>query len=683
MPYDDRFRSGELSEWREYSGDWSTINSKVRNQSDERGAKLISGSPYWKDYEVEADVELLGRGNAGLIIRASDIEDGVDAYSGYYAGISTDDQALVIGRADHGWLEFPPKHMQGGVIPNHVYHLTLSAVGCVIQASATDVASAQRTSTDVFDPDCITEGMFGLRSVESGGLWSKVQVKAVDAKNSSIEQSLRPTETSLYPTSQGEYPHADGLVRNADPLKGPYIPEAEILPISSLRLLAVSQPTHVNLRGVVVLTTPHIYVQDATAGAQVVLRNDSYLKIGDEIEVSGQATVDDFSVRIADATISGLAGVLPAPALSITPLQASTGNYDSMFVEIEGRLDAMLPGKDLDMKIRLSGGQQEFYAIPSTTEIAGHLRNLKEGSVLRLRGICMLGSIYTQNRLPFALVLRSPDDVKVLSGPPWWTPQHLGSMGAIMLVLGFLAHVFYGRAEQWRHQAVLDERERLAHEMHDTLAQSFAGLDFQLRAIRNHFSQKSSDIDAPKMQQELNRACELVRHSHDEARRSLTSLRPEILEKAGLAEALSQVGRRMVAGSSLLVTTHVTGQARVLPLRVVDGFFRIGQEAIANAVMHSEAKHLTIALEYRRAILFMSIRDDGEGFEKTDDYEGFGLTGMRRRAERINARLDIISDGNGTTITVAAPCRPNRLWPFSLEYIKDRWRNTVRPHDEC
>src|SRR5580658_7715281 len=189
-------------------------------------------------------------------------------------------------------------------------------------------------------------------------------------------------------------------------------------------------------------------------------------------------------------------------------------------------------------------------------------------SVIRVRGVCMVSTEYTGNTVPFALIVNSPEDVKVIDGPPWWSAEHLIAMALVMLGLGFLVHLFFSRAEEWRLHAVIDERERLAHEMHDTLAQSFAGIGFQLRAIRNRLSRNATSVDAPSLMEDLNVATELVRHSHDEARRSIATLRPEAIEATGLVSALEQTARRMVSRSSVLVDVSVHGEARPLPLRV-------------------------------------------------------------------------------------------------------------------
>src|SRR5216683_1200880 len=106
LPYHDSFATGKAEEWKALGGTWELMNGSMRNDSDERGAKLLTGSAQWQNYSIEADVMLLGEGgNAGLILRSSDEEEGVDAYTGYYAGLRNLDNSLVLGRAGHGWME--------------------------------------------------------------------------------------------------------------------------------------------------------------------------------------------------------------------------------------------------------------------------------------------------------------------------------------------------------------------------------------------------------------------------------------------------------------------------------------------------------------------------------------------------------------------------------------------------
>ena len=668
LPYRAQFSEGQVRDWQQFGGTWTVAGDTIRNDSDERGAKLVTGSPFWANYKAEADVQLLGRGDAGIAIRVSDVEDGVDSYSGYYAGLRIDDQSLVLGRAGYGWLEFPPAGMPGGVSPNRWYHLAISAYGCSINASATVLGTGERASITAFDPNCARTGKIALRDVVSGGIWRHVEVHALNHADGEQASLAKPTPASLYPTRQGLLPNY-GLQFRVLSISSR--PPTDVVAIDSLRLLAASRPVHVTVRGTVTLITPRTYIQDATGGAEVIFAEQTPLKLGDEIEVTGDAHREDLSVRIENATKRSIALVAPVPAFSITPLQAAMGRYDAMFVELEGRVDSQHRTDSSVMELHLTGGQQEFFAVSSKPETEAAFTKLEVGSSVRMHGICVLNSAYTKDRVPFALIVRSPDDLEVLSGPPWWSAEHLSLMAAGMLVLGFLIHVMYSHAEERRRTTFLKERERLAHEMHDTLAQSFAGLDFKLRAIRNCTLRDVENIDRNKLRTELQEACEMVRHSHDEARRSLTSLRPEILEERGLSEALSQVGRRMIAGSSMDIKTDTLGQLRRLPAHVVDALFRIGQEAIANAVQHSHAKHLRIALDYQRAQLVMTVEDDGKGFRPDCESEGFGLTGMRRRAEAIHAKLEIHSNGVGTKILVTAPCKPDTRWPAFLSYIKE------------
>src|SRR2546421_1646714 len=106
LPYSDSFSTGRADEWQAFGGTWEVVRGEMRNDSDERGAKLITGSTKWNNYVVEADVMLLGAdGDAGLTLRSSNEEEGVDSYTGYYFGLRTRGNALVIGRAEHGWTE--------------------------------------------------------------------------------------------------------------------------------------------------------------------------------------------------------------------------------------------------------------------------------------------------------------------------------------------------------------------------------------------------------------------------------------------------------------------------------------------------------------------------------------------------------------------------------------------------
>jgi signal transduction histidine kinase len=654
VPYQDSFAAGKADEWQAFGGTWELIDGAMRNDSDERGAKLIAGSTHWRDYVLEADVQLLGKdGDAGLIARSGDEEEGVDSYSGYYAGLRNHDDTLVIGRANHGWTEAEAVPIAGGVLPFRWYHLKLFVVGCDVAAAATD-SSGNVISAAMSEKDCEQSGRIGLRSYSSGGVWKNVHASAPTQADLRFLHS-RATQSGLH--VELTPPRMD---TSANTVEAPSQTKSITQPISSLRLASPNSST-ATIRGVVVLTSPALYVQDSTGGAVIVQPVTAPLKVGDEIEVTGQPEPRDFSSALRSAHVRLLWARSPIPPLSVTASQAATGAFDATFIEVEGHLMAKESGPDNAMILDFQGSGQSFRAITSRGRGDALFRKLKANSLLRLRGICVVDSEYTRNLTPFVLLLRSADDIDVLAGPPWWSAGHLAAIGGIALILVLAAQLIYSRVQHWRLHAVLQERERLAHEMHDTIAQSIAGIGFQLQAIRNDLQDK----DAAAHRQ-LDLACDLVRHSHEEARRSIATLRPESLDSIGLLPALDRCARRMVDGGSVDVEVSSDGDSRPMPVRVTDALFKIGQEAIANAVRHASPRRLTIRLRFEKREVYLIVEDNGTGFTSGDD--GFGLRGMRKRADDISARLEIVNTGSGTRVEVVAPLPP-RLLASLPEYL--------------
>jgi signal transduction histidine kinase len=225
--------------------------------------------------------------------------------------------------------------------------------------------------------------------------------------------------------------------------------------------------------------------------------------------------------------------------------------------------------------------------------------------------------------------------------------------GVLLLALAGMTGFFF--MERWRMQSVLEERQRLAHEMHDTLAQSFAGLGFQLQAVQDDLS------DGIDIMPQLQQAQEMVRNSHEEARRSISALRPELLESVGLLSTLENCARRLVSRSaSVEIKTVSEGSVQSLPLGVSDTLLRIGYEAIANSIRHAHCSRLTISLLYDKSIVELIVADNGAGFVVSSDSAGFGIRGMHKRADNIAAHFGIDSSpGNGTRVYVRAPIPPS------------------------
>jgi hypothetical protein len=181
LPYHDGFVGSDITEWNAYGGNWKVQDGTMVNESNERGAKLVTGSAYWKDYTVEADVALRTSGDAGLIARVSDPEQGVDAYNGIYIGLRIRDEALVLGVADHDWQEAQAKTLSSPIVPNAWYHIRVELKGCHVNAIVNREDSTDLTRLDRTVDPCPMRGKIGLRSYDSGGIWKNVQVTKLDS----------------------------------------------------------------------------------------------------------------------------------------------------------------------------------------------------------------------------------------------------------------------------------------------------------------------------------------------------------------------------------------------------------------------------------------------------------------------------------------------------------------------
>ena len=256
------------------------------------------------------------------------------------------------------------------------------------------------------------------------------------------------------------------------------------------------------------------------------------------------------------------------------------------------------------------------------------------------------------------VLLRSPADVQVIKPPSWWTTLHVICIAVAVGVL-LLALIIYARMERRRLQAVFDERERLANEMHDTLAQSFAGIGFQLQAIR-----RAIPTDIPELRQQVDLARNLVRHSHKEARRTIEPLGADsaaVLDD--LMGSLVASASKMVEGGAVEIAALKTGLEIPLPAQISAALLRIGQEAIANAIRHADPSRLEISISYERNSVRLSVTDNGCGFVMSGDLLGFGLRGMHRRSAAISAELEISSyPGEGTRVELIVPL-PHSLAP--------------------
>ncbi len=226
---------------------------------------------------------------------------------------------------------------------------------------------------------------------------------------------------------------------------------------------------------------------------------------------------------------------------------------------------------------------------------------------------------------------------------------------ALLLAVAFGLYALRLRQIRSRFTLVLEERARLAREIHDTLAQGFVGISSQLDAVAMCLKDETSPA-----RKYLDMARKMARHSLTEARRSVMDLRASALEGQDLAAALESGTRTWTAGSNVEVKVAVAGPERDLPQEMEQHLLRITQEAITNVLKHAHASRIEVELRNEGRKLHLQIADNGRGFEPGDVFSSggghFGLIGMRERAERMGGELQLASEpGSGTKLEVTVP----------------------------
>jgi len=433
-------------EWTHFGGSWLIADGAVESNSYERGAKLLAGSQYWSNYTVTAD--MLFRGPAadmGLVIRSNDESRGVDAYNGYFVGIRSLDGTLVMGRAGYSWLEVLPVSVPGGVSPFTWYRMRVTAYGCYIAASVTNLSTQQAAWIAFHEHFCIKSGRFGLRTLNAKAEWRNIHIE---------------------PASWKDY-------------------------------------------------------------------------------------------------------------------------------------------RDLESH-----------------------------------------AAFVQHPV-------------IVNGPPWWTSWHVGMLFTGVLAAAMLLQLAWFRFQNWKSNTISRERERLAQQIHDTMAQGFAGIGYQIQGIRTGIV-RAEKLDARSIADQLNVTYQLLRSCHEEASRTIAILgqaSPAI--QSNLLGELAEVARR-TAPQNIRIDTKLDGEPFPLNLNLADALFHIGREAIINALNHGNPGCLKIALGYRDGTVELTVEDDGSGFECIGGKEGFGILGMQKRARGLGGTLQILSaPGHGTVVKIAAS--PKRL----------------------
>jgi two-component system NarL family sensor kinase len=207
--------------------------------------------------------------------------------------------------------------------------------------------------------------------------------------------------------------------------------------------------------------------------------------------------------------------------------------------------------------------------------------------------------------------------------------------------------------ERARELAASEERNRLAREIHDTLAQGLAAITLHLEMVDTLLESAA----APRAREVVQRALALARANMEEARRSVHGLRAAPLDGRTLAQALTTLAAESAAQGGLIIDVDIVDGSRPLPVRVETGVYRIAQEALANVLRHAQARHATLHLLTLPDRLHLTIDDDGQGFDPAQvPGSSYGLIGLNERARLLGGSLHVQSTpGAGTRLDVDIP----------------------------
>ena len=430
----------------------------------------------------------------------------------------------------------------------------------------------------------------------------------------------------------------------------------------------------VHVHGVVTRAEPGslVWIRDESSGLRIQIRQLDELQPGDEIDALGFPGYGSSVPVLDDAIFKKTRTVAPPVPLTISNPTNAFDHQDDL-ISIEANLTDIQPALD-SLVLTLVENKTPFKAILKLPPRAEATPAWQPGSRVRATGICDVVYDYARPVMGIwhpqsvQILLRSPADLTVLKTPPWWTASHIIILLAVfaagsMTVTGAVMWLARRRLNEQAHRramaeaefaAILAERNRLAREIHDTLAQGLTATSVQLQLARIHAH--GADHAAA---QHIELAQQMVRGSLEEARNSIWNMRPQVLETGDLATALKNILKQLSAGVVAETPFEVAGRVRRLPAMIENNVLRLGQEAITNAVNHARAKKIRVKLEFGEKQFTLTVADDGTGFDPASpppSAGGFGLVGMKERVKELNAKLEIHSaPGQGTEISACIP----------------------------
>jgi signal transduction histidine kinase len=542
-------------------------------------------------------------------------------------------------------------------------------------------------------------------SVDRDGKWTEFEgvVHAVNSNGTlSVMGPHEPFSVWLGETSRSELAHyVDAKLRvrgvlslSALPIPVLLVPSREFVEVdepardafaSPLRSIAdlKTDPTapslvhRARLIGEVTLKDAGwFYIQDKTAGIRAQAPADSAVKIGQAVEVAGFPAAHGAARVISEALVRTAAEYPGAKPVSLDLTDGLPDRLNGSLIRAEATLlKARIIGNSQILELQRGGR-----VFTSTLLVdQGRLNEIAPGSQVEITGVCDTESTAlppgTTAKEKAALAslniwLRSPGDLNVLAGPPWWTWKRTALLvGTLLTILtAALLWVYFLRRRLERQKALQlafsrqvlerleDERRRIAANLHDGLGQV-------LLAIRNQTLLAMQRGTEPSgVRPRLEEISDATSQALEEVRQITHGLRPYQLNRLGLTQAIKAALNQVSSDSRIVFASRVDDVDKIFDQDSEIHVYRIVQEAINNVIKHSSANEAAVVIKNRAHTVSISIRDNGCGFDVSSISSaepkalGYGLTGMAERVRILGGTLTIDSrPGKGTNLTVETP----------------------------
>ncbi len=422
------------------------------------------------------------------------------------------------------------------------------------------------------------------------------------------------------------------------------------------------------------------FVQDATGGARVQTFGKPQVNFGDSVEVIGFPSADE-PRTLMDVFVRTATGIHRVAPVTLDLTDTLRTRQNAVLIRIEADL---LTQRTVGNSHILELRERQRIFTATLPAARGALATIIRGSRVSITGVCdSESSVLPVGMTPsekaalasLNIWLRTPADVKVLSGPPWWTWQRtIALIGALLAVLSgalLWVHLLRRRLEREKaaqlaaSQQILkrleDERQRIAANLHDSLGQVLLAIKNQtLLALQR-------PPDDSTVRERLGEISGATSQALEEVRQITHGLRPYQLDRLGLTQALRATVSRASTNSQILFASRVEDIDGVFDKDSEIHVYRIVQEAINNVLKHSTATEAAVVIKKRTTdaltnSVSISIRDNGRGFEvaamrtsQSSDF-GYGLSGIAERARILGGQMTIDSrPGGGANLNIEIP----------------------------